>query len=109
MNHIQLVTTIGNVLTQIDITLQTPGMQDPDWQTLYALRKHLDDEQRDLVRKSINEADNTYKTLTTKLTVASNELKKTIGDLTKAGEVISEVAKIASYLDQILKLVGPMI
>ena len=60
MTLIQLVTTIGDVLTQIDTTLQTPGMADPDWQTLYALRKHLDDEQRDLVRKSISEADNRY-------------------------------------------------
>ena len=109
MTLIQLVTTIGNVLTQIDTALQTPGMQDPEWQTLYALRKHLDDGQRDLVRKSINEADNAYKALTTKLNTASNELKNALSDLTKVGNVITEVSKITSYVDQILKQVGPMI
>src|SRR6266478_6426623 len=109
MTLIELVTTIGNVLTQIDVTLQTPGMPDPDWQTLYALRKHLDDQQRDLVRKSINEADNRYKALTTKLDAASNELKNSIGDLTKVGNVITELSNIASYLDQTMKLVGPMV
>jgi hypothetical protein len=109
MTLIQLVTTIGDVLTQIDTTLQTPGMQDSEWQTLYALRKHLDDEQRDLVGESINEADNVYKALTTKLNAASNELKNALGDLTKVGNVITEVSKIASYVDQILKLVGPIV
>jgi len=109
MTLVQLVTTIGNVLTQIDTTLQTPGMQDPDWQTLYALRKHLDDLQRDLVRKSIDEADDAYKALTTKLNASNSELKKVIGDVAKVGNVISEVSKIASYVDQILKLVTPIV
>jgi len=105
MTRIQLVTTIGDILTQIDKTLQTPGMQDSDWQTLYALRKHLDDEQRDLVKKSIDETDNAYKALTTKLNAASNDLKNAISDLTKIGDLITGVSKIAAYVDQILKLV----
>ena len=109
MTLVQLVTTIGDVLTQIDTTLQNPGMQDSEWQTLYALRKHLDDEQRDLVGESINEADNVYKALTIKLNAASNELKNALGDLTKVGNVITEVSKITSYVDQILKLVGPLV
>lgn len=106
MTLIDVATTIGNVLTQIDTTLQTPGLSDPDWQTLYALRKHLDDQQRDLIGESIDEADATYQTLTTQLNAASTQLRAVIGDLTKVGTTIAKVSQIASYADQILKLVG---
>lgn len=105
MTLIELAQAIGDVLTQIDTMLQTPGMSDSDWQTLYALRKHLDDEQRDLIGKSIKEADATYQQLTTKLSAASTQLKTVLGDLTKVGNVISIVSQIASYADQILKRV----
>ena len=106
MTLIDVATTIGNVLTQLDTFLQTPGLSDADWQTLYALRKHLDDEQRDLIGESINEADATYQALTAQLKTASTALTNVIGDLTKVGNVISVVSQIASYADQILKLAG---
>jgi hypothetical protein len=102
MTLIEVATTIGTVLTQLDTTLQTPGLTDADWQTLYALRKHLDDQQRELIGESINEADASYQALTTHLKDASSELAKTIGDLKKVGKVIGIVAQIASYADKIL-------
>lgn len=105
MTLIEVATTIGNVLTQIDTTLQTPGLSDPDWQTLYALRKHLDDEQRDLIKESINEADAGYQALTVQLKTASTLLTSVFGDLTRVGNIITTVSQIASYADQILKLV----
>jgi septation ring formation regulator EzrA len=99
-------TTIGNVLTQIDTALQTPGLSDADWHTLYALRKHLDGLQRDLIRKSISEADQTYQKLTAQLKTASNQLTTFLGDLTKVQNAIATVAQIASYADQLLKMAG---
>jgi hypothetical protein len=105
MSLIEVATVIGNVLTQIDITLQTPGLADPDWQTLYALRKHLDDEQRDLIRESIEEENDEYQALTTQLNNASAQLKTVIGDFSKVATTISIISQIASYADQILKLV----
>ena len=105
MTLIDLASAIGDVLTQIDTTLQTPGLSDADWQTLYALRKHLDDQQRDLIGESINEADAQYKSLTAQLNTASAQLKNTIGDLSKVATVISTVSQIAAYADQILSLV----
>jgi hypothetical protein len=104
MTSTQLVTLIGSILTQIDTTLQTPGLSDADWQNLYALRKHLDDEQRKLVQKSINEANATYKALTAKLTAANNQLQAVIADLTKVATVINVIAQIAALVDQVLKL-----
>lgn len=105
MTLIELVTMIGDDLTHIDKRLQTPGLSDADWQTLYALRKHLDDEQRELVGESISEGDATYQALTKQLNTASTQLKNDIGDLARVGTVIAAVSQIASYLDQVLKLV----
>ena len=102
MTLIEVATTIGTVLTELDTTLQTPGLSDADWQTLYALRKHLDDQQRDLIGESIKEADAKYQALTTQLSSASSELTKSIGDLAKVGKVIGIVSQIASYADKIL-------
>jgi hypothetical protein len=102
MTLIEVATTIGTVLTQLDTTLQTPGLSDADWQTLYALRKHVDDQQRDLIGQSIKEADAEYQALTTQLSSASSELTKSIGDLAKVGKVIGIVSQIASYADKIL-------
>jgi hypothetical protein len=102
---IDVAKTIGNVLTLLDTLLQTPGLSDPDWHNLYALRKHLDDEQRDLIGESINESDAAYQALTIQLQTASTQLASVIGDLTKVGNIISTTSQIASYADQILKLV----
>jgi hypothetical protein len=108
MNKVQLVTVIGDVLTQIDVALQTPGKDNASWQTLYALRKHLDDQQRDLVRISLNENDSDYDTVTKKLSAANTDLKSTLNKFAKVGAIISAVSKISSYVDQILKLATPL-
>lgn len=104
MTLIEVAKLIGDDLTQIDTTLQTPGLSDADWQTLYALRKHLDDMQRDLIQESINEADQKYQALTTQLQQASNQLATVITDLSKVGNIIAMVAQIAAYADGILHL-----
>lgn len=106
MTLIEVSVNIGNVLTQIDTILQTPGLSDSDWQTLYALRKHLDDEQRDLIGRSIDEANARYQALTTQLEAATDELTNVIGDITKTAEIINGVAKICSYADGILDVIA---
>jgi septation ring formation regulator EzrA len=104
MTLIEVAKVIGDDLTQIDTTLQTPGLSDADWQTLYALRKHLDDIQRNLIQESINEADQKYQALTTQLQQASNQLATVITDLSKVSKIIAMVAQIAAYADGILNL-----
>jgi hypothetical protein len=94
--------TIGDDLTLLDTTLQSGNLSDADWQTLYAQRKHLDDQQRDIISKSLSQEDAEYQQATTSLKDASAELAKTIGDLTKVSKIISTVSQIASYADKIL-------
>lgn len=104
MTLIEVAKIIGDDLTQIDTALQTPGLSDADWQTLYALRKHLDDIQRNLIQESINEADQEYQALTTQLQKASDQLATVITDLSKVSKIIAMVAQIAAHADGILNL-----
>jgi septation ring formation regulator EzrA len=106
MTLIEVAKVIGDDLTQIDTRLQTPGLSDADWQTLFALRKHLDDIQRDLIQESINEADQKYQALTTQLQQASNQLATVITNLSKVSDIIATVAQVAAYADEILNVAG---
>jgi hypothetical protein len=107
MTPAELVTLIGNVITQLDTTLADPNlpMSDPKWQTLYAVRKHLDDLQRELVQASIATADAAYPDLTAQITAASQDLQTVINDFTKLDVIINDASTIASLVDQVMKLV----
>lgn len=105
MTLVELVKLIGNILTEIDSVLSRPELStsDPKWQQLYALRKHLDDQQRELVRLSINLNDAAYTAVTQKITAANDEMCQVLGNLAKVGKVITNAAKVAGYIDQILQ------
>jgi hypothetical protein len=107
MTPIELATLIGDVLTQIDSKLADPDfpMADPNWQTLYALRKHLDDLQRTLVQTSIAVDDPSYAGLTKQITAASTGLQKAIKNAAKVNVVIAGVSQVAALVDQVLKLI----
>jgi hypothetical protein len=106
MTPIKLATLIGNILTQIDAMLSDPGfpMSDPDWQTLYALRKHLDDMQRLLIQATIEATDASYIQLTKQITAANKDLQGVIKDLDKIDAIVKTIAQIAALVDQVLKL-----
>ncbi len=106
MTLVKLVQLIGNILTAVDSMLSSPELStsDPQWQQLYALRKHLDDQQRELVRLSINLAESPYTAAIQKITAANNQMKQVLGDFAKVGKVIKDIAKIAGYIDQVLQI-----
>jgi hypothetical protein len=80
-------------------------MSDPNWQALYALRKHLDDLQRTLVQVSIANANPQYAGLTKQINDASANLQTVMNNLAKVDAVIKDVSQVASLVDQVLKLI----
>lgn len=107
VTKIDLVRAIGHVLTELDAALQEPELinQPAKWQQVYALRKHLDDQQRRLVAQMLDEDDAEYRALTGMIQVATAQLENAIEDLRKVNKVIDTVAQIAADLDQVIKLV----
>lgn len=107
MTQAELVTAIGNILTQMDNTLMDPDLinQQPKWQQVYAMRKHLDDQQRDLVAATIQSDDAQFQTLTGKIQQAIRQLQQVIDDMKKIDSIINIIAQVSADLDEILKAV----
>ena len=105
MNQADLVTLIGSVLTQLDTTLMSSGLQaqPAKWQQVYALRKHLDDEQRALVQADIESDDAAFQASATLIDTATKQLNQQIADMTKIDSTINIVSQIAASVDSILK------
>jgi len=105
---VEMVTQIGDVLTQIDTILSAPNFfpSEPAWQQLFALRKHLDDQQRELVQEII--ADNTasFNAVAAQLSQAADSLAKVGKDITKIGGILDTVSLIASLMDKVLNFVA---
>lgn len=105
MTQAELVTAIGNTLTKMDDTLIDPNLvsQPAKWQQVYALRKHLDDQQRALVAATIQADDARFQALTVQIQQAIKQLQQAIDNLKKVDSIINTIGQISADLDEILK------
>ena len=106
-SKVDLVIEIGDVLTQIDALLSSSGFSpsDPNWQQLFALRKHLDDQQRELVREVLQDNTPSFNAIAAQLSQAADALDKVGTDITKIGKILDTVSLVASLVDKILNAV----
>jgi hypothetical protein len=106
MTTLEIVQIIGDALTQFDVLLANPDFPSskPQWQQVYALRKQLDDQQRQLVAAAFDESTPQFAQATAQLKSADDTLKQIGGDITKVASVIKLAATLASAADQLLGL-----
>jgi len=106
MTIVELVKIISDALTLLDTVLASPNFpsSDPQWQQVYALRKHLDDLQRQLVTAAIDVSTAQYQTATEQLKTADGNLKAIGADITKVASVISIASTVACVADRLLSL-----
>jgi hypothetical protein len=106
VNKVDVVTQIGDALTKIDALLSDPkfSYRNPKWQQLFALRKHLDDQQRQLVQGIFADDSPEFDRIAKELGDASESLEKVAGDIAKLGTALQTVSAIASLADKILGL-----
>lgn len=105
MSPTDLIQIIGNILTGIDVLLQNSALDPATWQQLWALRKHLDDQQRELVSSEIDETSADYEAATAQLAPINQQVIKTLNDIAKVADTIKMVSQIASIVDGMIKLV----
>lgn len=100
-----LIRLIGNLLTEIDDCLASPTFpdSDPRWHQLFALRKALDDQQRDLVSAEFQVNAPTYATVTQQIASANQQLQNTIANLQMIGNTIATVTQIIGFVGQLLQ------
>ncbi len=109
MTKIQVVELIANVLTGIDRCLSDPNLppDSAEWHQLYALRKALDDQQRELVTAMFQEDDADFVGISDKIQALNKELVSTLSDIQKIASTIATVTKIIGAVGQLLSLVHP--
>jgi len=107
MTETDLVTSIGDSLTQVDTLLMSgnPPSDSAAWQQLFAMRKHLDDQQRSLVQQTIEADDDQFQAVAAPLQAATKALDSQIAQQATIDTVINTVAQISTYADQILKFI----
>lgn len=107
MTQTELVSSVGETLTSLDNTLMDPNLiaQPAKWQQVYAMRKHLDDQQRLLVARQIDLDDDDFRTFTATIAAATVQLKKVIANMAQIDKILDAVAVISADLDQILTAV----
>jgi len=106
MNQSDLVTCVGNAITQLDSLLMSgdPAFNTPSWQQLFALRKHLDDQQRNLVQQTIQGDDDTFQNVAGTIKAATQDLTTAIDEQKTVDSIINIVAQISAAVDAVLKM-----
>lgn len=106
MNQSDIVTSIGGTLTQLDTLLMSgnPSFDSAAWQQLFALRKHLDDQQRTLVQQAIQSNDEKFQAIAATLQAATKTLTTEIAQQAAINAIINMVSQVSANVDQLLKL-----
>lgn len=106
MSKVDVVAQLGDVLTQIDSLLADPGLSpsSPEWHQLFALRKHLDDQQRELVKEVIADNTDEFEKAAAQLSAAADSLQNVGDNISKIVAVLQTVSSIAALADKILKM-----
>jgi hypothetical protein len=102
-----LSASISNSLTQLDTILASgdPPFTSPQWQHLFALRKHLDDQQRLLLQETIEADDATFDEALGEVKDATADLTAAIAKQTKIDSIINIVAEVSAAVDAVLQAV----
>jgi hypothetical protein len=105
----QSVQVIGNLLTNIDTTLARDEFHssDPSWQQLYALRKHLDDQQRTLVKLSPSAEKVRRAEDFTRSASEANNLLSGYHSTSSLNDAIGRVAMVTAEVHQFIQYVEP--
>jgi hypothetical protein len=106
MNPSDLAASISNSLTQLDTILASgnPPFSGPQWQQLFALRKHLDDQQRNLLQQTIQADDAAFQAAAGNVKTATAALTAAIAQQASVDSVINIVSQVASVVDALLKV-----
>lgn len=107
MDQADLVEMIGDMLTELDGQLVSPELNadQAKWTQVYALRKHLDDQQRELVKKTIDADDMAFKVNSGLIDAAKTQLEGVLGQMTKIDAAINIVSQVCASLDKILEAI----
>lgn len=106
MTKSDLFDLLTEVITGLDAALRGDELlaEPPTYQLIYALRKHLSDQQGEVLKAIFDEENAAYRALTATIEAAANGLERIITDMQQINDIILYVTKISADVDQVLKL-----
>lgn len=99
MTKSELVSLIGDILTEIDVVSGSLGQNLPSRKKLDELRGNLDEQQRKLVRLIFKENNSEYINITAELSKTNEEMRKSLNDLQRIVGSIKLLTKFVELVE----------
>jgi hypothetical protein len=93
MTQIEAIEIIGDVLTDLDVTIGSLMPSDPNHQALLDLRTLLDDRQRTLSRQVFSENTTAFQQVAQQLQEVDDSIRGTLRDIDHINNVIQNVTR----------------
>ena len=105
MTRLELIRLIGDVIIEVDVLRSDFPRHTEERNRLDDLRDDLDNSQRRLVRKVIDENTPRFKKLTASLKKVNTELRQTINEVSKIAETLQSLIKFVGAVQKIVELI----
>ncbi len=102
MDFLGAVQTIGDRLTEIDMTIARLPPKDPNALELTALRAKLDEQQRALVKMAFDENTAAFQQAATDLAAVNKSIGKSIQNI---GQIATAIDDVTRFLASVTNLV----
>jgi hypothetical protein len=104
VTRIQMIQSIGDLLTRLDVLRGGLLPRDPDRRTLDDLRLLLDDRQRQLSREQFDEGKHTFQSAAADVARINGEVEQTLDRMERLVDTISNLRRLLSAVDDVLRL-----
>jgi len=105
MSRIDLIRTIGGIITDVDVLRSKLPRSAEERLRLDNIRDQLDASQRQLVRSVIKENTPQFRRLGDSLTEVNIELQRTVSDANRSAETLATLVKAVGVVDKIVALI----
>ncbi len=109
MTKLELITLIGDVLTELDVLRGSLMPDDPRRHDLDEIRSRLDARQLQLAKSQFDTNTEGFKQATARLKEINVELKSTLNEVNALVDTIANLRRFVSAVDDVIGAVIPLV
>ena len=99
-----VVRSLGNVLTEIDVLMASPDLSDSDFKEVRKLRRELDRVQGNIVAEAFRENTRKFQEAAERLEKVNADVEETISDVEQVAVTIGSVSTLISAAEKVLPI-----
>ena len=96
--------SIGNVLTEMDLLMGSPDLNDSDFKQVRKLRRDLDRLQGNIVAEQFRENTKKFQDAAERLEKVNTDVEETIADVEQVSATIGSVTTLISAAERVLSI-----